>query len=146
MYNATSHYYASKGKIETLEIKYAPANGKVHIYDKHAEDPTAPEGTFRFEVQAKHDMLETAGMRTLDGISMDASGALLRERLKKTRWDLPIGKSTDSAELIQHLDITPSKKIELLGYKSMINAGVNYGLSQRKTKELNNALRDFGIG
>jgi hypothetical protein len=145
-YQANPKYYPSRTGQGTIEIQYSGSRGKVHLYDKHDKDPTAPEGLLRFEVQAKRDMLATVGLTSLDRVTDERVHELLSQRLEKSGWNSPIGISnSDLALILNSMNLSAQEKRKIHGHICMNEAGVNYGFKPRVMTEMQNTIRKLGL-
>lgn len=145
-FNGNPVYRPSRTGQGSIEIQYTGSRGKVHIYDKHDQDPTAPEGLLRFEVQARKEMLKTVGLTTLDRVTDKRVQELLKKRLDITNWNTPVGISSDDlALIINSLSLTANEKRKIHGHIAMNEAGVNYGFKPRVMTEMERTIRNLGL-
>jgi hypothetical protein len=145
-FNGQPVYRPSRTGQGSIEIQYTGSRGKVHLYDKHDLDSTAPKGLLRFEVQARKDMLKTVGLTTLDRITDVRVQDLLRTRLDIRNWNTPIGiDSDDLALIINSLNLTANEKRKIHGHIAMNDAGVNYGFKPRVMSEMSKTIRNLGL-
>jgi hypothetical protein len=134
-----------KGKLESLTIPYGKRNGRIVLYNKHAQDSRFPEGTIRFEVQARNQMLKKHGLIVLSQITDNRAIELLETRLGLALWDTPICDLGNRAEAIEGKQIPWSRKIQLLGYLEARENGLDLGIPERTKKQYEKEIRELSL-
>ena len=134
-----------KGKLESLTIPYGKTNGRIVLYNKHTEDNRFPEGTIRFEVQARNQMLKKHGLTILSKITDERAIELLETRLGLALWDTPIYDLDNRSEALQAKPISWSKKVQLLGYLEARDNGIDLGIPERTKKQYEKEIRELGL-
>jgi hypothetical protein len=127
-----------------LRLQYSSSTGTVQLYNKGMQDPTAPSGLMRFEVQARRGMLRPHGAITLDGLSEASAARLLAQRLKFSNFGVEIGAPTAAQEIAATKE-TALNKVKMMGFWAMRTQGVDLGLDARQYRELDRKMTSHGI-
>jgi hypothetical protein len=143
MYGKKAKYHFGKGGVETITIDYAKSNGRVQVYDKHAEDPTSPVGLHRFEVQAHHDMLEDVHAVNLAGLTDSHILSLLKRRLKFSGFDVSLGDDDSRLSIINSLPVSPNQRLKYAGFIAMTDVGLDFGLDKRAYRKIQKEVGRF---
>lgn len=131
------------------------SGGVVRAYDKHAEKPCAPDGTVRFEVEARGPWAQNyGGIRAFGDLTGDNVLALVKDRWNWAQLGAEVSAMQTAMDSILRLDsLTNTQKRGLVGFLVMQASGAGEMCSDRQAKtyrkwqrELGIVLEDFDVG
>lgn len=139
------HFDPARGGAQTLMV--GSASGVVRLYDKHAEtDGKAPEGTLRWEVEARGDWVKKYGhMMNLGDVTEENVKALAEDRWSWSAMDRELSATEQIVEKVMRLDVSPTVKERLVGRLVMEQAGCSYPMAKATATKYRRMVRELGI-
>lgn len=131
LYNDPQH-----GNAETLFV--GSNAGAVRLYDQHAAyaDKGAPEGSLRFEIEARTGWLEHAGVSRVADFDAVVCARIAEDRWEWSRMGTPVSGPVNAVQLLQRKviggEISQAVADRLLG--SMVRRSLGFG-TEAKTSE-----------
>jgi hypothetical protein len=109
--------------------------GGVRLYDKEAEtEGRAPQGTVRWETEARQWVKNYGGMKVLGDVDGDAVGRLAMNRWEWSRMGVEVAGSTARlVRLVDQSDLSTAQKRSFLGWLVEQSAGVDSGVGSKAT-------------
>lgn len=83
---------------------------RVTLYDRHAKNPAVPRGVLRFEARLRSRWLDQAGIRTLTGVSREASVAFLHSKWEWSRFGSPVVSETRFVDAVDRMPWSEGEK------------------------------------
>jgi hypothetical protein len=134
----------SRNCAETLAV--GSGVGMVRLYDKHQETAKAPEGTLRWEVEARSAWLaRLASIRTVEDINSESVAALAADRWDWSAMGVEVSAAQRVIEKVKRSGLSPAKQRSLLGHLMLVAAGERSELGKNQVTEYNRLQRDLGI-
>lgn len=140
------HFDPARSGAQTLMV--GSASGIVRLYDKAAEtNGRAPEGTLRWEVEARSQWLSTyGGIKKLSDITEDTVKALAEDRW---RWSAMGQTVASQNEMVQRVmanpEISPTVKSGLIGYLTMQSMGCAYQKSSATVAKYRKLAKEMNL-
>jgi hypothetical protein len=121
------HFDPSRNGAQTLMV--GSRSGVVRLYDKHAEKDQAPEGTLRWEVEARQSWVQKYGhMLNLGDVTEDNVAQLAQDRWEWSAMDRELSGTEQVVDKVLRLPESPAVKRGLIGHLVMESTGCAYQL------------------
>ena len=129
---------------ETLYV--GSGAGGARLYDKHSETAGGvPEGSVRFEVEARSRWLAKWGMRTLADVRSENVLRLARERFDWSGMGNEVAAAERVVELVTRSELSPASQRAFLGHLLMTAKGYPSKLSNDSAAKFNRLQRELGV-
>jgi len=122
--------------------------GGVRLYNKHEEtEGVAPEGTVRWETEARKWLQNYGGIRQLGDVTKEAVDGLALNRWEWSQMGAEVASSTSRlVQLVNESDLTPGQRLTFLGWLVEQSAGVeSSSLSKNSLTKYRRLQRQLGI-
>lgn len=140
------HSDPSKNGAQTLMVG-SRSGGVIRAYDKHAENALAPDGTVRFEVEARSPWAKTLGdIKRFEDLTREN---LLRLAMNRWEWS-QMGNEVSGLQvaldkIVRSDLLTNTQKNGLVGFLVTQAAGASQFCSQRQLVRYRSWQRELGV-
>ncbi|GAC1327779.1 MAG: hypothetical protein NVSMB17_02280 [Candidatus Dormibacteria bacterium] len=133
-----------RGNAETLYV--GSKVGGVRLYDKSQENPQAPVGTLRWEVECRSDWLERiAGIRVVDDLSDDKVAMMAADRWEWSAMGREVSATDRVVEKVLRSDLSPARQRGFLGHCMMESRGVSAPMGKATAAAYRRLQRDLNV-